>query len=378
MIVPCDCGARLRLDDSKVGDKGVRVRCPRCGTVLHARHPDQPPPAPPEPAPKQQPAPAPVEQPVSPAGIRVMVALENEGARGMIRDILSEHGFGVEEAADGLEALQRITDLQPQVVIVDVGLPGIYGFELCERIKEHQKEATPKIILLTSTYDVNRYKREPVCLYGADDYIEKHQIADLLVLKIRRLLQGEPACAPAEQGAAAAAPEAPRLQPAPKPADDAFEFSPDTLLRDDPEERPPAPAAPGGTAAPEPPSSSWLDTFIKQAQEGPTMAPDSFSVQSLVLHGGDATLPPVAEGDPEAVGKAKRLARIIVSDIALYNREAVREGILKGTFFELLRDDIAEGRQLYEQRVPAAIRQIRDHYQEAFDSFIEAQKKIVR
>jgi predicted Zn finger-like uncharacterized protein len=379
MIVPCDCGANLRLDDGKVGDKGVRVRCPRCGTVLHARRPEQtpemPPPLPPV---RLQASPVPAQQPPTAPGITVLIALENEGARAMIRDILFEHGFGVEEAADGLVALKKVADLRPQVVIVDVGLPGIYGFELCERIKEHQKESAPKIILLASTYDIHRYKRGPVSLYGADDYIEKHQIADLLVLKIRRLLYGEPAGEPSEHEGVAPAAETPTLQPAMKRSEDAFEFSPETLLRDDIEEPVTAPAGPGGAAGPEPAPSSWLDTFIKQSQDGPAMSPDSFSVESSVLHGGDAVLSPVAEGDPEAVGKAKRLARIIVSDVALYNQDTVREGILNGTFYDLLRDDIEEGRQLYEKRVPSPIREMRDYYQEAFDSFIEAQKKIVR
>ena len=72
---------------------------------------------------------------------------------------------------------------------------------------------------------------------------------------------------------------------------------------------------------------------------------------------------------------AFRLARAIVSDIALYNQETVTEGITKGTFFELLKDDIAEGRALYEKRVPEAIRATEDFYQEAFDNFIAAKKK---
>jgi hypothetical protein len=68
-----------------------------------------------------------------------------------------------------------------------------------------------------------------------------------------------------------------------------------------------------------------------------------------------------------------------VSDVALYNQEAVIEGLQHGTFFELLNVDINEGRELYERRVPAIIRAKKDYYQEAFDNFIAAaQKKIVR
>ena len=79
--------------------------------------------------------------------------------------------------------------------------------------------------------------------------------------------------------------------------------------------------------------------------------------------------------DPEEIEKARRFARLVVSDIVLYNQESVTEGIAKGTFFELLKEDISEGRALYEKRVPGAIRATKDYYQEAFDNFIAAKKK---
>ena len=84
------------------------------------------------------------------------------------------------------------------------------------------------------------------------------------------------------------------------------------------------------------------------------------------------------EADPEAVEKARRFARIIVSDVALYNQDAVIEGLKNGTFYELLKNDVDEGRELYEKRVPTAIKSRNDYYQEAFDNFIRAQQKNVR
>ena len=79
--------------------------------------------------------------------------------------------------------------------------------------------------------------------------------------------------------------------------------------------------------------------------------------------------------DPEEVERARRFARLIVSDIALYNQETVAEGIARGTFYDLLNEDITEGRALYEKRIPETIRQSKDYFQEAFDNFIEAKKK---
>jgi hypothetical protein len=85
---------------------------------------------------------------------------------------------------------------------------------------------------------------------------------------------------------------------------------------------------------------------------------------------------PAASIDPFEVEKAKRFARIIVSDIALYNQEAVKEGIRAGNIHEVLRDDIAEGRTLYDSRVPQEIRATKDYLQEALDNFIASKKKL--
>jgi hypothetical protein len=90
----------------------------------------------------------------------------------------------------------------------------------------------------------------------------------------------------------------------------------------------------------------------------------------------ETAVPAAAAVDAEAVEKARRFARIIVSDIALYNQEAVSEGIREGTFYELLQDDIAEGRSVYEKRVSEAIRATGDYLQEAFDNFIASKKKL--
>jgi len=392
MIVPCECGAKLRLDDSRITEKGVKVRCPRCGNILLARKPAPEPAAvtaaaAPAKAPK---AAAPASSAKSSSSITVLVAHENEAVRNMIGDVLLDAEYRVETAAEGVEALKKATELRPQAMVLDVGLPGIYGFELCERLKDDNQTREMKIILLTSTYDMSRYKRTPVSLYGADDYIEKHHIADELALKIRKLIHPEeyaeaPAPAPEAESAppgpdappAAIRPPAPAapVKPAAKKSEDDM-FSPSSLLKMDSEA--PAPAASSSGASSAPASSSWLDTFIQQAQDGAAMAPDSMMLESSIFEKRESDIPSVDESDPRAVEKAKRFARIIVSDIALYNQETVSTGIRNGSFFELLKEDVEEGRRLYENRVPETIRRKKDFYQEAFDNFIEAQKKIVR
>ena len=67
---------------------------------------------------------------------------------------------------------------------------------------------------------------------------------------------------------------------------------------------------------------------------------------------------------------AKRLARAIVSDIVLYNKEKAEEGAAGGTFYEDLRDEIEEGRRLYQSRMPGQALSTANFYDEAIENFI--------
>jgi len=357
MIVPCECGAKLRIDDAKIGDQGVRVRCPRCGNILTARR---------ETAfagtaviPKAGSS-ATATLPV------VLVAHDSAVVRDTICTIVAEAGFEADTAADGVEVLQKAVQNKPRAIVLDVGLPGIYGFELCERLKGSRETSDIKIILLSSVYDMRRYKRTPVSLYGADDYIEKHHIPDFLPAKLQKLIYPEqyasipatpPGHAPGELPATVKPPER--------------EFQPALL-------RPEQLARMERVASQPSPIQDDAPKTAADISESPAIIPESFSLDASIFQKEECDIPRVDELDPEAVEKARRFARIIVSDIALYNQDAVAEGLKSGTFYELLKADVDEGRELYENRVPTAIRAKKDYYQEAFDNFIDAQGKNVR
>jgi len=248
--------------------------------------------------------------------------------------------------------------------VLDVGLPGIYGFELCERLKGNPATKSIKIVLLSSVYDNRRYKRTPTNLYGADDYIEKHHIPDFLLSKLRKLIFPDQFPAEAPRIKEHSHLDLPEMS---RPPAREFESSLLTMEhqahpdRDAPESIPSRSALPRARAT--------------DGQEGADLFPDTLSLDASIFQKEECDIPRVDEADPKAVEKARRFARIIVSDIALYNQEAVIEGLKNGTFYELLKSDVEEGRDLYEGRVPAAIKGKRDYYQEAFDNFIAAAKK---
>jgi hypothetical protein len=66
--------------------------------------------------------------------------------------------------------------------------------------------------------------------------------------------------------------------------------------------------------------------------------------------------------DPEV---ARRIARAVVSDIALYNAKQVEEGIAKDTLFDLLKEEIEEGRSYYQSRVDPEVARSTNYFNEA-------------
>ncbi len=120
---------------------------------------------------------------------KILVAHNGEVIRKTMEAILKEGGYEVVTASDGIEAMANIEKERPFLVLLDVALPKIYSFELCNRIKSMHETKGILVILIASTYDARRYRREPVSLYGADDYIETHHIEDILLNKIRKLIE---------------------------------------------------------------------------------------------------------------------------------------------------------------------------------------------
>lgn len=176
MIVLCPkCKMKLRVDDAKLSPEGSRFKCPKCSTILAVRKPAA--------APKRE--------------ISARTVLVAHGTADILEQalsLLSGRGFRVITSTDGIDAMVTALKELPAVLIVDAALPKIYGFEVCKRLRARAETKDMKIILLGSVHDKSRYRRDPVSLYGADDYIEDHEISSVLLERVKRLL--EPGQAP--------------------------------------------------------------------------------------------------------------------------------------------------------------------------------------
>lgn len=99
---------------------------------------------------------------------RVLIIDDERELRTMLSSYLKAEGFETLEAADGDQGLESVTKAEPDVVILDVGLPGIDGFEVLRRLR--QRSEVPVIMLTARAEEVDRVVGLTV---GADDYVTK-------------------------------------------------------------------------------------------------------------------------------------------------------------------------------------------------------------
>ena len=97
---------------------------------------------------------------------------------------LEKEGFRVEQAYDGEEALQKVFDLKPDIVVLDLMLPEVDGFEVCRRIRK--KMDIPIIMLTARSEDIDKVLGLEL---GADDYLTKPFNSRELVARIKAILR---------------------------------------------------------------------------------------------------------------------------------------------------------------------------------------------
>jgi predicted Zn finger-like uncharacterized protein len=322
MIAACPhCAARYRIEPERLPAEGARLRCSRCEAVFRVNRPRSEPKArevpPPAPAPPVSApaapvvaapaAPAPTVGPRGPAARKplVLVADPDVAAGKALAGALA--GAGVEPILvhDGVEAVLTIQRTLPALVVLEASLPKMFGFQVCELMKRNEQLRSIAVVLVGAIHHRERYRRQASETYGADAYVERPELPDALLAILRRtgLIESEtPRPAPL-------APEAPRVAA----------------------ERRPAPAPPA--AAPPAPAPR---------PAAPARAP-------------------AAEPDLAAdVARAERLARIIVSDIVLYNPERFAAAIRSGNVVEAMAAEMEEGRAHFRERIAERIRERKD------------------
>jgi DNA-binding NarL/FixJ family response regulator len=121
---------------------------------------------------------------VRPRG-RVLVVDDDQVICDMVASTLAEHGYSARRASDGREALYLIGRETPDVVLLDVRLPDISGYQLCRRLREDFGDTIG--IILISGERMESVDRVAGLLLGADDYVVKPFVFDELLARVQRL-----------------------------------------------------------------------------------------------------------------------------------------------------------------------------------------------
>ena len=187
LVVTGAIDAELHRQATLAGAAGVFAKPVSAATLVAAL-------AGPAPAPPQKPA-EPTPAPVAPSGAttsRVLVVDDNPEVRAMLEDVLTSLGYATRTAADGATAVRAVLSEAPDVVLLDVYMPGLSGVGALPTIVALAPNA--KIIMISGTANEDVLKRS--LAFGAHDYVTKpFEISSLsraleTALAMRRLESG--------------------------------------------------------------------------------------------------------------------------------------------------------------------------------------------
>lgn len=124
---------------------------------------------------------------VTPKNPRVLVIDDDPSVAELLGRIVTRDGYDVAIAADGAAAFAAISEQDPDVILLDVMLPGMNGFEICRRLKQEPRTRLTPVVLVTGLGD--RERRIAGLEAGADDFLTKPIDAQELLARVRSLVR---------------------------------------------------------------------------------------------------------------------------------------------------------------------------------------------
>jgi len=116
----------------------------------------------------------------------VLYVEDNRENRTLVRRVLEAEGYEVVEAANAEEALKKLQEKWPDIILMDISMPGVDGYSLTGTIKSLPDYSSTPIIAVTA--NVMRGDREKSLEAGCDGYIQKPIDIDLLAQQLERFL----------------------------------------------------------------------------------------------------------------------------------------------------------------------------------------------
>ena len=117
----------------------------------------------------------------------ILVVDDNEANRRLLIDLLTVHGYAVRSAHDGASCLAAVAESSPDLILLDVIMPGMDGFTVCRTLREDVRNNMLPIVMVTS---LDPYQERVKGLNaGADDFLSKPIHAPELLARVRSLLR---------------------------------------------------------------------------------------------------------------------------------------------------------------------------------------------
>ena len=131
---------------------------------------------------------------------RILLVDDDEMLIRLLERTLQKHGYHVETAVDGLDGLEKALQIRPDLLVLDIVMPRMDGYELCHRLKNHPATADTPILSLTSLgseggptlpignseENIHAYRQQALAV-GANDFLPKPIMPQSLLNRIQML-----------------------------------------------------------------------------------------------------------------------------------------------------------------------------------------------
>ena len=118
---------------------------------------------------------------------RILIADDEPFNRELLEAFLSEGNYELEYAADGQETLDKTASFNPDLILLDVMMPKLSGFEVCEKLKKEPETSSVMILMVTALSDLGDVER--AVAVGCDDFLTKPINQLELLIRVENLLK---------------------------------------------------------------------------------------------------------------------------------------------------------------------------------------------
>jgi two-component system, OmpR family, alkaline phosphatase synthesis response regulator PhoP len=123
----------------------------------------------------------------APSVPRVLIADDNPQGVELLEAYLADCGYEIQTAADGEETLRKVRDWQPDLILLDIMMPKISGFEVCKRLRADPQARHTAVLMITALDQQSDIDRAVEA--GTDDFLTKPINKTELLLRVRSVLK---------------------------------------------------------------------------------------------------------------------------------------------------------------------------------------------